>query len=307
VKTEDIDARDAASPGSVRRSSLLLALAGFSIFSLGDGITKSTAGLWPGTAVGTLRFFIGACGLALLLLITEGRRAFVVPQPLIQLGRAAAMTFSTICFFTAVQIIPLATATAVAFTTPLLTAMISALLLRERIPLRTWAAIILAFAGVMLVLRPNFSSAGPFALLPLFSALGMACLMILNRATVGHGSPLASQMLVAALATPMLAAVSLVMHLSGGPAFHIGMPSWLLIARVAVLSVGATIGHWLIYAATIRASAATIAPANYVQILFAVAIGWMCFGDMPDALTFAGIALIIGAGAWLMRVPEVRR
>lgn len=303
MKTERI----AASDHATRRNSLLLALAGFSIFALGDGITKSTAGLWPGIAVAALRFFLGACGLAILLLLTEGRRAFAIPKPLIQLGRGAAMAFSTSCIFMALQLMPLATATAIAFTTPLLTALLSALLLHERVPLRMWITIILAFVGVILVLRPNVTTLGPLALLPLGAALGMAFLMILNRATAGSSSALASQMLVAVLATPILAGVAIATHLSGHPSFHIGLPSWPLIARIAVLSISATIGHWLIYLATIRASAATIAPANYVQILFAVTIGWIGFGDMPDALTFAGIALIIGAGIWLLRESEVRR
>lgn len=291
----------------IGQTPLLIALAGFSMFSLGDGITKSTAGLWPGAAVAALRFFIGACGLAVLLLIREGRCGFVMPRPLIQIGRGAAMTFSTVCFFMAVQLMPLATATAIGFMTPLLTALLSALVLREHVPLRLWVAIVVAFAGVLLVLRPNVAALGPFALLPLCSALGMAILMILNRASAGGMSVLASQFVVAALAAPMLAGVALVLDLTGHPAFHVGTPSWSLVARIAILATMATIGHGLIYLATTRATAATIAPANYVQILFAVTIGWIGFGDIPDALTFTGIALIVGAGIWLLKASELRR
>jgi drug/metabolite transporter (DMT)-like permease len=303
VKTEYTD----ASIAHVRRQSFLLALAGFSMFSLGDGITKSTAGLWPGIAVAALRFGIAAAGLGLILLIRQGTRGFAMPRPWVQIGRGVAMTVSTGCIFMAFQVMPLATATAIAFTTPLLTALLSALLLREHVHPRIWATIFVAFVGVILVLRPNFAALGLFVLLPVGSALAMAVLMILNRAAASLTEPLLSQFLVAALATPMLALLAAAGHLSGDPAFHIGMPSWSLVARTAVLATTATIGHWLVYLATVRASAATIAPANYVQILFAVTIGWIVFGDMPDRLTFAGIALIIGAGAWLLRNPPVRR
>lgn len=291
----------------LRRQSFLLALAGFATFSLGDGITKSTAGLWPGTAVAALRFGLGAMGLGLILLVREGRAGFAMPCPLVQVGRGLMMTFSTACIFVALQLMPLATATAIGFTTPLLTAVLSALLLRERISLRLWATMFIAFAGVILVLRPSFASLGGLVLLPLGAALGMSLLMILNRIASEETSPLLSQFLVAALAAPMLALLALAAHFSGEAALRIAMPSPSLLARVAVLSVIATIGHWLVFLATTRASAATVAPANYVQIIFAVTIGWIMFGDMPDILTLAGIALIIGAGVWLLKGPPVRR
>lgn len=291
----------------VRRGSILLALAAFCIFSFGDGITKSTAGLWPGTAVAAMRFSFGAMGLGLILLVKEGVSGFAMPRPLIQIARGAMMTCSTACIFVALQVMPLATATAIAFTTPLWTALLSALLLRERISLRLWGTIAAAFVGVVLVLRPNFAALGAVALLPLAAAIGMAFLMILNRIAAEVSSSLLSQFLVAVLAAPMLAIVALGAHLTGNPAFHIGVPSWSLVARVATLSVSATIGHWLVFLATVRTSAATVAPAQYVQIVFAVTIGWIIFGDMPDVLAFAGIALIIGAGAWLLMGPPVRR
>lgn len=289
------------------RQSFLIALAGFAIFSLGDGITKSTAGLWPGIAVAALRFTFGAAGLGLILLLREGVGGFAVPRPLVQAGRGLVMTFSTACMFMALQLMPLATATAIGFTAPLLTAVLSALLLRERITVRLWAAIALAFVGVILVLRPSFASLGVVVLLPIAASFGMALLLMLNRIASVDSSPLLSQFLVAALAAPMLTLLALAGHFSGDPILHIGHPSLSLIARVAALAVIATVGHWLVYLATIRASAATIAPANYVQIISAVTIGWIVFGDMPDILTFAGIALIIGAGLWLLKSPPVRR
>lgn len=303
-----MDSKDPdAGKANQRRQSFLLALAGFAVFSLGDGITKSTAGLWPGIAVAALRFGFGAAGLGLILLVKEGVSGFAMPRPLVQVGRGLMITGSTACIFVAFQLMPLATATAIGFTTPLLTALLSALLLRERIPLRLWATIGLAFVGVILVLRPSFASLGGLVLLPLGAALAMAGLMMLNRMVSDGGSPLLSQFLVAALAAPMLTFLAVAGHLSGETALSIGVPSWSLIARVALLAAIATIGHWLIYLATVRASAATIAPANYVQIIFAVTIGWLAFGDMPDMLTFAGIALIIGAGVWLLKEPPVRR
>lgn len=290
-----------------RRTALLLALAGFGIFSLGDGFTKSTAGLWPGTAVAALRFSMGAVGLSLILLLREGAAGFAMPRPLIQIGRGAAMAASTACFFVAVQVMPLATATTIGFTAPLMTALLSALILRERVPLRVWVTIAVALAGVMLVLRPSLAGLGWQPVLPLGAAFAMAILMMLNRAAADNSSPLLSQVLVAALASPILIAIALILHLIGGPSFHVGALSWPVVFLAGMVALIATAGHWLIYQATTRASAATIAPANYVQLPIAITVGWAVFGDWPDWLDIAGIALIVLAGMMLFRPPEIRR
>ncbi len=288
------------------RSSLLLALAGFGLLSLGDGLTKSTAGLWPGPAVAALRYSIGAAGLIAILLWTGGRAALSMPRPWLQVGRGAAVATSTFCFFVAVQVMPLATATAVGFTTPMLTAIFSAVLLGEKAPWRVWGVSVMAFAGVLLVLQPNFAGLGLKALLPLGSAASMALLMILNRAGAATGSPLLMQALIAAIAAPMLIGAALLAHLSGAPEFVIGIPPLRVVAAATIVAVTASAAHWLIYLATIRAAAALVAPTIYVQMLFAVVVGWMFFGDLPDSLTLFGSALIIGAGLWLFR-GEVRR
>ena len=298
MKTEPIAA------GS--RTALLLALAGFGLFSLGDGFTKSTAGLWPGTAVAALRFSIGAAGLGLILLLREGTAGFAMPRPLIQIGRGAAMAVSTACFFTAVQVMPLATATTIGFTAPLITAILSAIILRERVPIRIWATIAVALAGVALILRPSLSGLGWQPLLPLGSACAMAVLMMLNRAAADSTSALLSQALVAALASPILIGIALIFHFTGGPVFRIGPLPWTVVLRAGMVGLIATVGHWLIYRATMRASAATIAPANYVQLPIAITVGWIVFGDWPDWLDIAGIVLIIAAGTMLFRSPEIR-
>jgi drug/metabolite transporter (DMT)-like permease len=292
---------------SARRKAVLIALAGFGIFSLGDGFTKSTAGLWPGTAVAALRFSMGAVGLSLILLLREGVAGFAMPRPLVHIARGAAMAVSTACFFMAVQVMPLATATTIGFTAPLMTAVLSALFLRERVPLRIWMTIGVALAGVALVLRPSLSGMGWHPVLPLGAALAMAILMMLNRVAADSTPDLLSQVLVAALASPILIGFALIFHLLGGPTFHIGPLSWAVIWRAGTVAAIATAGHWLIYRATRGASAARIAPANYVQLPIAITVGWIVFGDWPDWLDIAGIVLITTAGTMLFRSPEIRR
>jgi drug/metabolite transporter (DMT)-like permease len=276
-----------------------LGLTGFGLLSLGDSVVKSMAGEWPGTAVAALRFALGAAGLGVILWIREGRAGFAAPRIGLQAARGAALALASLMFFLALFAMPQAEATAIQFVSPMLTALLSAWLLAERISARAWGAIGLAFAGVLIVLRPNLAALGPAALLPLGAALGMAALMLLNRRGAADVSPLAAQFFVAAFATPLLLLAAVAEQLSGISALAIGWPDASVVLRCALVAVSASIAHALVYRATLRASAAAIAPTVYVQIIAATLIGMVWFGDWPDAVAVGGTALIIAAGLWL--------
>lgn len=286
-------------PAANARVALLIALAGFVCLATGDAIVKTMAGQWPGTAIAALRYFFGTAGLAVGVALTHGRAGFRCPRPALQAGRGLAVAVATLGFFTAIQLIPLADATAITFTNPMITALLSAMILGEHASRRTWIATAVAFAGVLVVLRPGFDFDAA-RLLPLLSAVGMASLMLLNRATAGLAPVLTMQLLVAAFATPILIAATLVGQASGLSALRVGTPDWTVVARCAVVAVTATTAHLLIYLATTRASAATIAPMTYVQLLVAVALGWAWFGNALSWTTLAGAALIVGAGLALI-------
>ncbi|MEM8695033.1 MAG: DMT family transporter [Pseudomonadota bacterium] len=293
---------NAENPGRASDSTafgLLLALAGFACLSMGDGIIKSMAGEWPGLAVAALRYSIGSLGLLLLLLMIEGRKALRCPRPWVQLGRGVSVAFATLFFFSSIFVMPLADATAIQFTAPMITAILSTLLLGERMPRITWYATAIAFLGMLLVLRPNIFDLGWVVLLPIGAAICFSFTIIFNRMAAGSGSGLLMQVLISAIATPVLIAATAIGHFSGVESLTVAMPDWSVIARCALVAVTASFSHWLVYMATTKASAAETAPMVYVQLLTAVAIGVLFYGDYPDPLALAGAALIIGAGLWL--------
>ena len=291
-----------------RRSALLIALSGFALLSVGDAVVKSMAGEWPGTAVAALRYSFGALGLAVVVAVRNGRGGFAAPRMGLQLGRGAAVALATICFFMGVMAMPLADATAIQFTSPIITAMLAPLVLKERSPAAVWLATLLAFAGVLVVLRPNVTELGAVALYPLGAAFGMSWLMMLNRMTAGDAPVMVLQLVLAAVAAPLLIAAAGILHQFGGAPFRIGEPSLEVVLKCLFVAFSATTGHALIFAAVVRANAAAVAPMTYVQLLVAAAIGWAWFHEAPDAPTFAGAALIIAGGLWLLRAqrePEV--
>ena len=120
------------------------------------------------------RYVVGTALLAVLLVRHEGTSALGLPRDKLQWLRGIAISCSAVGMFLAVWIMPLAEATTIAFTQPMITAVLAAIFLHERARASTWIATAVAFAGVFLVLRPNFESAGWGVLLPLVGATGMA-------------------------------------------------------------------------------------------------------------------------------------
>ena len=175
----------------------MLALVAFAGFPLGDAVIKSMAGDWPAPAVAALRFTIGALALAVILFVREGRRGFQVNRPWLHMARGFALFVGTISFFSAIYIMPLADAVAISFINPILTALFSGWFLRENMPPRTWVATIIAFGGVLIMLRPNVSAFGWVAILPLISAFAMSTMLILNRMVSTQRSIFAAQFYIA--------------------------------------------------------------------------------------------------------------
>lgn len=278
---------------------MLLAVTGFACLSVGDGVVKSMVGQVPGTEIALIRYAFGALGLAVALLVSRGSRGFICPKPMLQLLRGASVAAATFGFFMALQYMPLANANAIQFTSPMIAAALSALLLGERATRATWVATAIAFVGVLIVLRPQVFLLGWAAFYPLIAASAMASLMIANRKVAGSAPLLELQFLVAVIATPILLLIATTLHLTGLHQFVLKMPTGLVLLKCGMVAVTATFSHWLIFMATQRATAAVVSPMMYVQLLVAIAIGYLFFNTVPTPIMLLGAAIIIAAGLYL--------
>lgn len=288
-------------PRTAAAGGITLALVAFAGFPLGDAVIKSMAGDWPAPAVAALRFSIGALALAVILLLREGRRGFRVNRPWLHMARGFALFVGTITFFSALYIMPLADAVAISFINPILTALFSGWFLKEPMPPRTWFATIIAFCGVLIMLRPNIAAFGWVAILPLISAFAMSTMLILNRMVSSQRSIFAAQFYIAFWAAIFLVIASLTGHWLV-PAMTIpGTPDWDVVLRCALVALTATSCHFLLFMATMRTTAAAIAPIVYIQLLIATAISVFVFGDPIDRTAMMGGLLIIFSGLLLWR------
>lgn len=290
------------------RAGLLFALAGFCALTIGDSIVKGIDGAWAPTAIAAWRYSLAAVGLSVLLVMKQGLRPLLdIPRPGIQLLRGAGVGVATICFFAGVWLMPLTDAISLAFTQPMFTAILAAIFLGEKLRWQTVLATLVAFAGVLIVLRPNFAELGIAALLPLVAAFGMAILVTANRSVAGAGSALAMQAYVAVFASIVLIIAMVAGHISGMTALQLEWPAWHIAARVAIIAVTASVAHYLIYLGTERAGAATVAPMTYGQLIAATAVGYVFFDELPDLTALLGAGLIVLAGLWLWRSAQLKR
>jgi drug/metabolite transporter (DMT)-like permease len=279
----------------------LIAAAGFALLSCGDAVIKSMAGLWPVPAIAALRFSLAVPLLAVFVAVKDGSGGFAVRRPAVQAGRGLMLAASSIFFFTSISRMPLTDATAIAFVSPVITALLSLLFLKEPMQLRAWLATGLALVGVALVLRPNLAEIGVIALLPLGSALCFAIMIILNRMAAGTGRAMGLQWAMVCVAAPLVCLVAVASHFSGTPSLAVGPPEASVVMRCALVAVTASCAHWLIFQGTIRATAAEAGQAVYVQLLVALAIDAALFDHFPDPTAMVGALLIVCAGLsmWL--------
>ncbi len=288
------------------KKGLLFALAGFFTLAAGDVVIKQIALLWPGSAIAALRYSLAAVGLSAIILLKSGHRGFSMPMPAAQIGRGVSVACATLCFFSSLRYLPISVATSITFVSPLITALFSSIFLRERASGKTWAAIVAAFTGVIIILRPEIVRVGPAAMLPLGGAASMAALFIFNRKVAGTAPVLVQQWLAAIIASPILIVATLALDKSGASWAQISWPLPHVILNCAIVAVSATCAHLMVFRSTEFAPATLTAPMTYVQILVALAAGWLMFGDVPDALSILGVTIIIGSGLYLWKSSSQR-
>jgi len=214
----------------------------------------------------------------------------------LHLARSAMLLLATICFFGGLTYLPLAEATSISFLAPLFVVALSWPVLGERAPRARWASAIAGFVGVLIVLRPGSAVFHPAALLMIGMALADALYGLLTR-KLADENPHTSLFYSALVGT---VGVSLALPFTAGA----GLPSLRDGALFLLLGLLAGLGHWFLIRAYARAPVALLTPFSYLKMLWATLYGWLLFGQLPDAISGLGMAVIVGSGlalAWFER------
>jgi drug/metabolite transporter (DMT)-like permease len=197
------------------------------------------------------------------------------------------------------SLLPLADVHAVLALTPLVVTALSVPLLKEQVGPRRWAAVGAGFLGVLIVLRPGLGVMHPAALVALLAVLLYALYQILTRLAGRFDSSETSllwQLVVGSLV------LSFVVPFVWRPP---AVQHWPLFVVVAALG---GVGHYCLIKALQLAPASVVQPFTYTLLLWAVVIGFVGFGDLPDGWTLLGGALIVAAGTYTaVREHRLRR
>ncbi|MCX7646178.1 MAG: DMT family transporter [Rhodobacteraceae bacterium] len=214
--------------------------------------------------------------------------------------RALLLILSTYTFVSAVAVMPVADALAIAFVEPFLLLLLGWAIWGERVGPRRILACAVGFAGALLVIRPSLALFGPVALYPLGTALCFALYMLVTRSLSRAVHPVPMQFHTAAIGLALCLPVLALAEGSGLAPLDPVWPRGTDWAFLAGVGLAATVSHMAISYALTYAPSATLAPLHYLEIVSAVFFGYLIFGDFPAPLTWAGIGLIAASGLYII-------
>lgn len=281
-----------------RLAGMAAMLTGVAAFAIMDAGLKLLTAHYPSAQVASLRGLSALpVVLAWALFAGGARQLWQVRWPL-HLVRGALSVIMMVTFTFALKELSLARAYALFFIAPLLIAVLSSLMLGERVQRSQWLAIVVGFAGVLIVLKPDamgFGWAGTLAVLgtALCYSLSSVLVKIIGRTD-------STQSMVFWM-TCMLAIGATLVALPGWQ--PISRAHWPIIAGVAVTGA---IGQWGITEAFKRAPAASVAPLEYSGLAWVIIIDLLVWSVWPAWRTLAGAAVIIASGLFLLRFESRR-
>jgi drug/metabolite transporter (DMT)-like permease len=206
--------------------------------------------------------------------------------------RSLAEMLGTITFMIAIANLPLASASAVVQAAPLAVTLAAALFLREPVGWQRWAAILVGFAGMLVMLRPGTDAFDPVMLV---AVLTVVCIVVRDMAT-----RLLPDRVPALYAASQTAAIITVF---GGlllPFEGFVAPDPVHLGAYAVAAVCCIAGYTLGVSSVRVGDISAVSPFRYTVLVFSVALGYLVFSHVPDAATFVGATIVVAAGLFTL-------
>lgn len=276
---------------------IALMVAAMAVFSGMDCVSKILAETYHPLLITWSRQIAQLLILAPVVLWVGPARCLRSAAPGAQVLRGLLLYGSTVCFVSGLARLPLAEASAIGFVSPMFTTALSIPLLGEKVGVRRWAAILVGFVGVLIVIRPGTAAFDPAALFPVVSAAFWALALIVTRKMSHRDTPLTT-LVHASVVGLVVASLPLPWFWSVPAPAALG-----LILLMGAMSLG---GHYLLVQAFQLGSASILAPFAYTQMVWATIFGYVIFANLPDAWTWIGAIVIILSGVYVWHRERVR-
>jgi drug/metabolite transporter (DMT)-like permease len=270
-------------------------MAGTAVFIVNDACVK----LLSATLAAEHAIFLRGLIATSIIAIVAALGSHLRPAHLKDLVRPAMLirtvgdVSSTFLIYLALSRLPLADVTAITMSGPLLTVALAVAVYRETVSAARWLAVLVGFAGVLLIVKPGSSSFDPYMLAPLSIAALQAVREVATRSL-----PRRLPSILVTLVTA--ASVTVVAGIWSG---YSGLPSLTGHEALLIVTAGLTIGagyHLLVLAVRV-APLSTVAPFRYSSVVWSIPMGAALFGNFPDALSLLGAAIVVASGLYIVR------
>ena len=230
------------------------------------------------------RLALGACLTLPLLAGLEGKQGFASRAIALNVLRAIAIIATTFFFFSAMKFQGIAETLSLYFIQPILVTAAAPLLLGERVGLVRWLAVLGGFIGVLVIIRPGLIVPNQGAALALASGASAAVVLITSRMLASRASALSNTFYTSFWGGIICTLIMFWQWQQPSP------QQWMMMFGIAVFGTSC---NFLIIKAFEWCEASLLAPFGYAEMITAVFLGWLFFGDFPDFWTFVGVAILI--------------
>ncbi|MDH3414172.1 MAG: DMT family transporter [Gammaproteobacteria bacterium] len=268
---------------------LLLAVAATAIFASMHALVRHLSGNLHPFEVAFFRSIFGLVAIAPLMW-RVGPSVLVSRNPGLLAVRGLVGGLSLMTWFYGLSITPIATATALSFTSAIFASIGAAIFLRERMRLRRWTAVLLGFSGVLIIVRPGLALFEPGSMVIVLAAILWGVGIVLVK-TIARTDETVTIVAWTAMWLIMVTAI---------PVWFVWTaPTWTQLAWLLLIGILGTVGTFAWPQALKTADASLVIPADFIRLVWAGAIGFVAFGEIPDRWMWIGAALIIGSTLYI--------
>jgi drug/metabolite transporter (DMT)-like permease len=281
---------------------ILLKLISVLLFAVMSTLIRAAGQKFP---LGEIVFFRSAFAIVPVVVIfawrNELRAAVITRRPLGHLGRGMQAIFGMFMNFAALARLPLMEATAISFASPLITVALAALILRERVRIYRWSAVVVGFGGVLVMLWPYLDVGGLVQIGSTERTIGALC--AIAGAFSNAGTVIQTRRLTDSETTSSIVLYfSLICSIAGLATFPFG---WLPMstaefAMLAMIGVIGGLSHLVLTESYRFAPASVVAPFDYTSMLWAFLLGYFVFGELPTTYVYAGAVVVIACGLFIL-------
>ncbi|MCP5001835.1 MAG: DMT family transporter [Hyphomicrobiales bacterium] len=296
---------------------IILVASGIGIFSLQDVIIRWIGGTYPAFEIVFLRGLVALLPIGAMVYFSGGFSTLKVPHPRLNFLRGMLGLASYTAYYMALVAMPIAEATAIFFVSPMIVTLLSALFLKEKVGVRRWAAVLVGFTGVVIIMRPGTGLLDPVAVLPLLAALTYAVSQIITR-RIGKSQTGPSLAFLAMTVFVLLSGFFGALIGDGRfadashPSIVFLLSAWSVpgifdLFLIVVCGLIAAVGFYCLAQAYRIAPASVVAPFEFVAMPLAMFWGVLIWAEHPSSTTIAGVLLIVGSGIYVLNREAVRK